>query len=173
MEHAPGKAFGGGNGRGAIGRAGLVERWLHRHHDFIVVSVVAAFDLHDAIASGEGPSGADGVVGGFGAGVGEAPHRQLEPVAQEFSDVGVVGTRGDKQRAPGDLLVQGLGQDRVAVTAEQGAVAHVEVDVVVPVEVDEVTGVGVGRNHRVGVVGLKRRWNTTGQGHTSTLVGLQ
>ena len=97
MPAVPGTAI------GRVGRAGLVERRLHRDHHLVVVAVVAALDLDDAVPAGRALGDADGVHRRLGAGVGEAPHRQAVAVAEQLGDLGVELARRDVQRAVVEL----------------------------------------------------------------------
>ena len=125
-----------GTAIGASSRAGLVERRLHRDHHLVVVAVVATLDLDDAVPAGGALGHADGVHRRLGAGVGEPPHRQSVALGEQLGDLGVELARGDVQRAVGELGLDGPPDDRVHVTGEQGAEAHVVVDVLVAVDVD-------------------------------------
>ena len=75
-------------GRPGVGGVG-VDRDLHR----VVVAVVAALDLDDALAPGGGPHQVDGGHRGLGAGVGEAPQRQAEAAGELAGDGDDVGHR--------------------------------------------------------------------------------
>ena len=64
-------------------RAGRPRRpRQHRDLHRVVVAVIAALDLDDQVASGERARQMHGVHGGFGAGVGEPPQRQVEAAGQ-------------------------------------------------------------------------------------------
>jgi hypothetical protein len=79
--------------------AGLADRWLHRDHHLVVMAVIATLDLDDLLASGDTTGHANGIHRGFGARVGEAPHRQVVAIAQQPRDLGVHLAGGDEQRA--------------------------------------------------------------------------
>ncbi len=61
-------------------------------HDVVVMAVVGAEDLHHLVAAGERAGDTDGVHGGLGPGVHEAPLGQLEVLGQMLGhDDGVLG----------------------------------------------------------------------------------
>jgi hypothetical protein len=136
------------------------------------MTVVAAFDLHDLVPAREGPGGPDGVHGGLGAGVGEAPQRQAEALRQQLGHLGVQLARRDVERAVGELGLDGLDDERVQVPHEQGAEAHVEVDVAVAVQVLQPGALGPGGHDRMGVVELERRRHAQGKGALRPVGGL-
>ena len=140
-----------------VRRAGLVDRRLHRDHHLVVVAVVAALDLDDLVPARRPLGDADGVHRRLGAGVGEAPHRQPVAVAEQLGDLGVELARRDEQRAVVELRLHGVAHGRVHVAGEQGAEAHVVVDVLVAVDVDHPRAGGVADDDRVRVVGLEAR----------------
>src|SRR5690242_11886414 len=109
------------------------DRDLHR----VVVAVVAALDLDDQVPAGDRAHQVDGVHGGFGTGVGEAPLRQAEPFCQLGGHRdGVRGGLGEVG-AVGGLLGYCLRDRRVGVAGQRGAVAAVQVDVLVAVDVPD------------------------------------
>ena len=101
----------------------------------VVVAVVAALDLDDEVAPGDGPHQVDGVHRGLGARVAEAPQGQPEAPAELLGhDDGVLGRLGEvgAERHP---ALHRLDDRRVGVTDEHHAVAGVQVDVLGPVDV--------------------------------------
>ena len=75
-----------------ITRSDFVGLGQHRDLHRVVVAVIAALDLDDQVPPRERTGQMDGVHGGLGAGVGEAPQRQLEPARQLTGDPdGVLG----------------------------------------------------------------------------------
>jgi hypothetical protein len=154
-----------------VGRAGLTDRRLHRDHDLVVVTVVAALDLDDLLSAGDATSDANGVHRGLGSGVGEAPHRQPVAVAQQFGDISVGLARCDEQRAVVELSLDGATHGRMTVTREQRPVAHVEVDVAVPVDIFHPGLLRPAHHDRVRVVGLEAAGDTHRQYLAGTLSG--
>ena len=140
-----------------VGRARLVDRRLHRDHHLVVVAVVTALDLDDLVPARRPLGDADGVHRRLRAGVGEAPHRQAVAVTEQLGDLGVELARRDEQRAVVELRLHGVADRRVHVAGEQGAEAHVVVDVLVAVDVDHPRAGGVADDDRMRVVGLEAR----------------
>ena len=100
-----------------------------------MVAVVAALDLDDLVATGQTTSDADGIHRRLGAAVGEPPHRKVVASGEHLGDVGVQLARRDEEGAVVELAVDRAAHDRVAVAGEEGAEAHVEVDVAIAVDV--------------------------------------
>ena len=130
-------AGGGGDAGRLVPRADLVCFGGHGDLHRVVVAVVAALDLDDQVPAGDRAHQVDGVHGGFGAGVGEAPLRQAEPFCQLGGHRdGVRGGLGEVG-AVGGLLGYCLRDRRVGVAGQRGAVAAVQVDVLVAVDVPD------------------------------------
>ena len=163
LEDRLGDTCGSGNRGGPVGRAGGVEGRLHRHHHLVVVAVVAALDLHDLVPAGHAAGDADGVHRRLGAGVGEAPHAQAVALDELLGDVGVGLARGDEEGAGVELLLDGLAEDGVDVAGEEGAEAHVHVEVAVAVDVLEPRALGLRSHDGVRLVGLERGGDAEGQ----------
>src|SRR5262249_19740208 len=123
---------GGGTGRLVPGPRVFLVRGhgdLHR----VVVAVIAALDLDDQVPAGARAHQADGVHGGFRARVGEAPARQAEPPGQFGRDGDGVRCRlGEVGAFPG-LTCYCSHDGGVRVAGQGGAVAAVQVDVLVAV----------------------------------------
>src|ERR1700730_6592091 len=105
-----------------------------RHHGDlhgVVVAVVAALDLNDQVAAGEGTHEVDRDHGGLGAGVGEPPLRQAAPAGQFGGDDDGVGGRLGEMGAARDLVADGADDGRVRVAGQRGTVPAVQVDVLV------------------------------------------
>ena len=100
-----------------------------------MVAVIAALDLDDQIAPGQRPREVHGVHGGFGAGVGEPPQRQIEAAGQFARDPdGVLGRLGEMGSAPHPVAHR-LDDRRMGMSGNRCAVAAVHVDVLVAVDV--------------------------------------
>ena len=156
-DHVGRDPIGAGNGVRCIGRTRQLERRLHRDHHLVVMAVIAALDLGDAVAPGGATSEADGVHRRLRTRVGEPPHRQPVAVTQQFGDLGVEFARGDVEGAVAELRLDRGAHDRVHVPGEQGAEAHVVVGVLVAVDVDHRRPGGVANDDRMRVVGLEAR----------------
>ena len=132
---------------------------LHR----VVVAVVAALDLDDEVPAGDGAHEVDGVHGGLGARVVEAPQRQVEPAGQLLGDLdGRLGRLGEVGAAA-DLCAHRLRDGRVGVAGEAGTVAAVEVDVLVAVDVEDLGALAVADPHRLGRGDLPARGDPAGE----------
>src|SRR5690348_12221033 len=144
--------------RDAGGRGGAVRffprarvLFLGSHGDLyrVVVAVVAALDLDDQVPAGDRPHQVDGVHGGFGAGVGETPAREAEPEGE------LVGHRDRVRRGLGevgavlDLVRDGLHDRRVGVASQGGAVAAVQVDVFVAVDIGDLRAAAAAQPDRL------------------------
>jgi hypothetical protein len=128
-----------------------------------VVAVVAALDLYDQVPAGAGAHEVDGVHGGLGAGVGEAPAGQAE-TAGEFAGHGDgVRRRLGEVGAPGDLGFDGFGDGGVGVTGQGGAVAAVQVHVLVAVDVIDLRALAVAEPDRLRRGDLPARGDTARQ----------
>ena len=106
---------------------------LHR----VVMTVVAALDLDDQVPAGDRAHEVNGVHGGFGAGVGEAPSGQAEAAGEFGRDRdGVRGGLGEVGALAG-LFLDGFGDGGMGVAGQGGAVAAVQVHVLVAVDVPD------------------------------------
>jgi hypothetical protein len=129
--------------------ADLVGGRGDRHHHGVAVAVVGALDLEQDVAARDGPHQPHRVHRGLGAGVAEAPQRQAEALLQVLAaNHGVLGRLGEV-RAALDALGDDLGDPRMGVADGDGAVAVVEVDVLVAVDVDHLRAVAVSEVDRV------------------------
>ncbi len=106
-----------------------------RHLNRVVVPVVAALDLDDEVAAGDGAHQMDGFHRRLGPRVAEPPERQAEALAEALGDNDGVFCRLGEVRAPADLVTHRLDDRRMSVTSEAGSVATVQVDVFGPVDV--------------------------------------
>ena len=136
------------------------------------MAVIATFHLHDAVPSGEGPRRPQRVMRRLRAGVGEADEIEPEAVLEMLGHLGVRLARGDIQRASVDLLVKRFRQQRMAVTREERAEAHVEIDEAVSVQVPEVGTFRFGRHDGMRVVELERRGDARRHGLPGSTVRL-
>ena len=135
------------------------------------MTVVATFDLDDLRATGVAAGGADRVHRRLGAAVREPHEVEAEPLDEQLRDVGVELGGRDEERAVVELLLDRLAHHGMAVAGEQRAVAHVEVDVAIAVDVLEPGALGSAGDDGIGVVELERRRNTQGQHLGRTRVG--
>jgi len=155
-----------GGGRRAVRRGGWTCLFRFRGDgdlNGVVVAVVAALDLDDQVAAGDGAHQVDGIHGGLGAGVGEPPAGQAE-AAGEFAGHRD-GGRGRLRElsALGDLRGDGLLDGRVSVAGQGGAVAAVQVHVLVAVDVVDLRAVAVAQPDRLRRGDLPARGDTTRQ----------
>ena len=148
VDHGLRDAPAGGHRPRAVARAELVLIAVHRHHDGVVVTVVAALDLDDEVATGDGPHEVDGVHRRLGAGVAEPPARQPEAAGQLLGDDdGVLGRLGEVSAQPHTPLDR-FDDGRVGVADEHGAVAGVQVHVLRAVHVVDLRPSAVADPHR-------------------------
>ena len=148
---------------GLVLRAGFVGVGHDGYLDRVVMAVVTALDLDDQIPAGDRAHQVDGVHGGFGAGVGEPPAGQAEAVG-EFAGHGD-GVRGrlGEVGASAYLSCDGLLDVGMGVAGQGGAVAAVQVDVLVAVDVVDLRAVAVAEPDRLGRGDLPARGHAAGQ----------
>ncbi len=157
----------------SVGGADVGQRGLHRHLQRVVPAVIAALDLHDRLALGVRPGGADGVHQRLGARVREAQHVQPEACAEAFAHVGRLRARCDEQRA--DLLQRPadvLDDHRVEVADQHRAEAHRQIEQAPTVDIGEPGALGGLDRDRVRVPVLERRGDPEWQGPTGAHVVL-
>ena len=136
--------------RGVLARSHVGGVGRHRDHQRVVVTVVGALDLHDQVAARVRAHQACPLQRRFRAGVAEAPQRKVEPVGEVLAD------HVELLRGLGEVGAQRrLGLDRrddlgVRVAHHHGAVAEVEVDVLVLVDVPQVVALAAIDVDRVG-----------------------
>ena len=135
--------------RGRVRGSHLVRGRLDRHHQRVVMAVVAGFDLQDPLPSREPARDANRVKSRLGAGVGEAPLRLLESARQLARHHHTVLHGLREMRAAIYLLGDRVGDLRVGVADQHDAEAVVEVDVLVAVDVPNATALAVIRKHRL------------------------
>ena len=135
--------------RGRVRGSHLVRGRLDRHHQRVVMAVVAGFDLQDPLPSREPARDANRVKSRLGAGVGEAPLRLLESARQLARHHHTVLHGLREMRAAIYLLGDRVGDLRVGVADHHDAEAVVEVDVLVAVDVPNATALTVIRKHRL------------------------
>ncbi len=99
------------------------------------MAVVAALDLDDQVATGDGAHQVHGVHRRLGAGVGEAPQRQVEPARQFGGHPDRVLGRLREVRAAAHPLGHRRDDRRVRVSGDRRAVPAVHVDVLGAVDV--------------------------------------
>ena len=149
LHDGAGNAFALRERRGRVRGPHLVGRGLDRHHQRVVVAVVARLDLEDSLAPREPARDANRVQRRLGAGVGEAPLRLLEAARQlARHDHGVLDGLSE-MRAPVYLLGDRVGDLRVSVADDHDAEPVVEVDVLVPIDVPHAAASAVVREHRL------------------------
>ncbi|GBC86855.1 hypothetical protein HRbin12_00854 [bacterium HR12] len=121
-----------------VRRPGLRDVDPVRERQAVGAAVVRALDLDDEVATGRRPHDPAGVHRGLRARVLEPPERQPEALGEELGDDhGVLDRHGEvrpERHAPAHRL-DDLG---VRVAHDHHPVAGVQVDVAVPVEVDDV-----------------------------------
>ena len=147
----------------AVGRTGLVELGGHRHLHRVVVTVVAALDLDDQVPAGDGPHQVDGVHGGLGTRVVEPPQRQAEPAASSSATSMAASVGWAKWVPASDLRPDRLDDGRMRVSGQAGAVAAVQVDVLVAVDVEDLGAGAVAEPDRLGRGDLPARGDPAGQ----------
>jgi hypothetical protein len=106
-------------------------------HDRVVVPVIGPLDLDQHVAAGVGPHQTDRFEGRFGAGVREAPEREFEPVGEVLAHHAEVLRGLGEVGAAASRPLDRLDDLRVRVTDHHRAVAEVEIDVLVAVDVVE------------------------------------
>ncbi len=137
---------------GTRGRAGVVERRVHRELHVVVVAVVRALDLDDLRSAGRGAHEVDRVHRRLGAGVAEPPPGQTEPAGELLGHDDRVGHRLREVRSERDPVGDRPHDRGVGVTDEHHAEAGVQVDVLGAVDVVDLRALAVGDPH-----GLRRR----------------
>ena len=131
-------------------------------HQRVVVPVIRALDLDDHLAAGVGAHEARGLERGLRAGVAEPPEREAEAFDQVVADR-VQVLRGLREvRAALDLPLDRLDDLRVRVAGDHGAVAQVEVEVLVAVDVPQPVAQAVVDVDRVRRRGLPAGGDTSG-----------
>jgi hypothetical protein len=152
-----------GHPGGLIGRSALVGLGGHRDLHGIVVAVVATFDLDEQVAPGHGPHEMDGVHGRLGPRVVEAPQGQTEPSSQFLGHFdGHLRGLGE-MGAPAHLTLHGVDHGRMTMAGQTGAVATVEIDVLVAVDVEDLGPRPVAQPHGLGGGDLPARGDAAGQ----------
>ena len=147
----------------AVRRAGLVEFGGHRHLDRVVVAVIAPLHLDQDIPPGDGPHQMDGVHGRLGTRIVEPPQREPESSPELLGHLdGDLGGLGEVGALP-DLLAHRLDDGRMAVTGQAGAVAAVQVDVLIAVDVEDLGPGAVTEPDRLRRRDLPARGHTAGQ----------
>ena len=160
----PGDAGGGGGAAGLVSRAGFFwpggDGDLHR----VVMAVVAALDLDDQVPAGDRAHEVDGVHGGFGAGVGEPPSAAGRTGGRVRSATAMASGVGWAKWVPWlAWLGHGLRDGRVGVAGQGGAVAAVQVDVLVAVDVLDLRAAAVAQPDRLRRGDLPARGDTAGE----------
>src|SRR5271169_3973346 len=159
----PGNAGGGGGAVGLVSRPGYARLRGHRDLHRVVMTVIAALDLDDQVPAGDRAHEVDGVHGGFGAGVGETPFRQAEAARELPRDHdGVRGGLGEVGAQAG-LACYCFRDGRVGVAGQGGAVAAVQVDVLIAVDVPDLRTAAVAQPDRLRHGDLPARGDTAGE----------
>jgi hypothetical protein len=128
-----------------------------------MVAVVAALDLDDQVPPGDRTHQVDGVHGGFGAGVGETPAREAEPAGEFLCHRDRVRGRLGEVGAVLGLAGYGPGDGRVGVAGQGGAVAAVQVDVLVAVDIPDLRAAAVTQPDRLRRGDLPARGDAAGE----------
>jgi len=121
-----------------------------------LVTVIGAEHLDDGLAAGEAAGDAQGVHGGLGAGVHEAPLRQLEGAGEVLGHDDGVFSRQAELRTQGRALLDGLDDERMGVALDHAAVAVVEVDDLPALDAPDVRTLAVGEVDRVRIARMIR-----------------
>ena len=141
-------------------------------HDVVVMAVVGAEHLDDGLTAGEAAGDADGVHGGLGARVHEAPLRELEGAREMLGhDDGVFGRQAEL-RAERRALLDGLDDGGMGVALHHAAVAVVEVGDLLAVDAPDVRALAVRVVDRVGIAGVIRGGDAHGHVLDGALVEL-
>ena len=146
-----------------IARARLLLVGEHAHHQRVVVTVVGALDLQDLRATGEGAGDPAGVERRLGPGVAEAPLRQAVALREVLGDRERLLRRLREVRALRDAPLDRLDHLRMRVSHHHHAVAVVEVDVLVPVDVPHVRALAAPHVDRVRRPRLPRGGDAAGE----------
>ena len=142
------------------------ERLRHRHrmlarpdlrtigadaeHDGVVVTVIAPLDLDQHVPAGVRAHQTERFQRGFGSGVREAPERELEPVREVLPDHVKILGRLSEVRPPARGLLDRIHDQGVGVSRNHRAVAQMEIEVLVPVDVVDPVPLSVIDEDRVG-----------------------
>ena len=134
--------------RGSLVRAELIEVVVHRHHHRVVMAVIAALDLHDAVAAADRAHQMHRVHRRLGAAVAEPPERKPEPRREVLGHRDRVIGRLREVRTQRDATLHGVDDRRMRVADEHHAVAAVQVDVLGAVDVPHPRALAVAHPHR-------------------------
>ena len=132
------------------------------------MAVIAAFDLDDLFATSGTTCNADGVHGGFGAAVGETPHRQAVASAEHLGDFRVGLAWRDEQGAVVELPLDSRTNRWVTVTREQRPETHVVVGVAIAVDIFHPAALSAAHHNGMRVIGLKAGRHAHGHHLAST-----
>ena len=136
------------------------------------MAVVGALDLQQQVAARGAAGEVDAVERRLGAGVGEAPVREAEAVAQRLGDDDRALGGGGEVRALVHARLHGGGDGRVGVADAHDAEAVVEVDVLVAVDVPDLRADAALEVDGPGLARLERRRNAAGHDQAGALVVL-
>jgi hypothetical protein len=117
--------------------------------------VISAFELQDLLAAGIAARDADRVHRRFGPRVREANQVRSEAMLDLLGQDDPILDRERVARAVRDPVLQHLGENRVRVAGGKHAEGHVEVDVLVPVDVADRRSSCVRHEQRIRVVALE------------------
>ncbi len=152
-----------GDGVGMLPRSHLGRVGRHRDHHRVVMTVIRAFDLDDAISIREGPSEANGVERRLGAGVGEPHLGEPEPTRQLLCHPQRGLARSGKVSTTARRLTDRIGDHGVGMTHHHHPEAVVEVGVLVAVDVPHLRTLAVGDVHGMRRLVLERRGHPAGK----------
>ena len=132
------------------------------------MAVIAAFNLDDLFAASGTTCNADGVHRGFGAAIGETPHRQPIAGAEHLGHFGVGLAWRDEQGAVVELRLDSRTNRWVTVTREQRPETHVVVGVAIAVDIFHPAALSATHHDGMRVIGLKAGRHAHGHHLAST-----
>ncbi len=149
---------------------GLGDVGLDRHLQGVVPAVVAALDLDDRLAPGEGAGRAQRVHRRLGARVGEAQLIEVEAALEALGGIGGRRRGGHEERAGLQRPADGGHHGGVEVPGEHRAEAHGQVEDLAAVDVGQPRAPRARDGDRVWVPVLERRGHAQGQDPERALV---
>ena len=116
-------------------------------------AVIAAFHLDDAIAAGSGASQADGVHGAFRAAIAETNHLDGKALADFLGEFPFEIMRHAEHGAGAEFRLHRLDHRGMAMSGHQRAEAKIEVEILVAVDIVNVSAFSIADKNRIGIVG--------------------